>query len=65
MRCEGINVLPYDGEVAFQTVFHFHPHVIPRHPGDGWTLKAGSPERERSLLDSDAQAIKDAIASTD
>lgn len=29
------------------------------------TLKADSPERERSLLDSDARAIKEAIASTD
>ncbi len=65
MRCEGINVLICDGEVAFQTVFHFHLHVIPRYAGDGWTLKSESPERERSLLDSDAQAIKDAIASTD
>jgi histidine triad (HIT) family protein len=42
-----------------------HLHVIPRYAGDGWTLKADSPERERSLLDSDAQAIKDAVASTD
>src|SRR4051812_43652284 len=65
MGCEGINVLVCDGEVAFQTVFHFHLHVIPRYPGDGWILKAESPERERSLLDSDAQAIRDAIASTD
>src|SRR4051794_14283700 len=65
MSCEGINVLLCDGEVAFQTVFHFHLHVIPRYPGDGWTLKAVSPERERSLLDSDAKAIKDAIASRD
>ena len=64
MGCEGINVLLCDGEAAFQTVFHFHLHVIPRYAGDGWTLTAESLERERSLLDSDAQAIKDAIAST-
>ena len=38
MRCEGINVLLCDGEVAFQTVFHFHLHVIPRYAGDGWTI---------------------------
>jgi len=65
MGCEGINILLCDGEVAFQTVFHFHLHVIPRYPGDGWTLKPTSSERERSLLDSDAQAVKDALASTD
>ena len=65
MRCEGINVLLCDGEVAFQTVFHFHLHVIPRYAGDGWTINPDPKERERSLLDSDAQAIKAAVASTD
>lgn len=65
MRCEGINVLLCDGEVAFQTVLHFHLHIIPRFAGDGWTLKAESPERERVLLDGDAQAIKAAIVSTE
>lgn len=65
MRCEGINVLLCDGEVAFQTVFHFHLHVIPRYAGDGWTVDPEPTERERALLDSDAQAIKDAVATTD
>jgi histidine triad (HIT) family protein len=63
--CEGINVLVCDGEAALQTVSHFHLHVIPRHVGDGWVLgNSATPERERSLLDSDAQAIKQAMAST-
>ncbi len=65
MRCEGINVFLCDGEAAFQTVFHFHLHVIPRYAGDGWTIMPDPVARERSLLDSHAQAIKDAIASTD
>lgn len=65
MHVEGINVLLCDGEVAFQTVFHLHLHVIPRYTGDGWTIIPDSVGRERSLLDSDAQAIKDAIALTD
>ncbi len=65
MRCEGINVFLCDGEVAFQTVFHFHLHVIPRYAGDGWTIIPDEVERERWLLDSEAQVIKDAIASTD
>ena len=64
MRCEGVNLFVCDGEVAFQTVFHFHLHVIPRYAGDGWSIYPESRERERSLLDSDAQTIKDAIAST-
>ena len=64
MRCEGINIFLCDGEVAFQTVFHFHLHVIPRYAGDGWTIVPEPTQRERSLLDSDAQAIRDAIALT-
>jgi diadenosine tetraphosphate (Ap4A) HIT family hydrolase len=65
MRPEGINVFLCDGEAAFQTVFHFHLHVIPRYAGDGWTIIPETAQRERPLLDSDAQAIKDAIALTD
>ncbi|WP_231979069.1 HIT family protein [Tessaracoccus coleopterorum] len=29
LACEGINVLVCDGEAAFQSVFHFHLHIIP------------------------------------
>ena len=65
LRCEGINVFLCDGEAAFQTVFRFHLHVIPRYAGDGWTILPESTARDRSLLDSDAQAIKAAIALTD
>lgn len=62
LRCEGMNFLVCDGEVAFQTVFHFHLHVIPRYPGDGWNIIPDPQERDRSLLDQDARAIRDAIA---
>lgn len=65
MRCEGINVFLCDGEAAFQTVFHFHLHVIPRYAGDGWTILPDEVERERSLLDGEAQVIRDAIGSAD
>ncbi|MDR2996528.1 MAG: HIT family protein [Microbacterium sp.] len=61
--CEGINLLLCDGEVAYQTVFHFHLHVIPRTAGDGWTeLAHPAAERERALLDADADAIRTALA---
>ncbi len=65
LPCEGINVLLCDGAAAFQTVFHFHLHVIPRYAGDGWTLEARSKERKRSLLDREARAIRDALAPSD
>jgi len=31
---DGINILHATGAVAFQTVFHFHLHLIPRYHGD-------------------------------
>ena len=64
LRCEGINVFICDGEAAFQTVFHFHLHVIPRYAGDGWTIIPEAARRERALLESDAEASKRAIEST-
>ncbi|WP_433042106.1 HIT family protein [Dactylosporangium sp. CS-033363] len=65
LRCEGINVLVCDGEAAFQTVFHFHLHVIPRYAGDGWTTVPATLRRERPHLDRDAQAIRNALAPAD
>ena len=37
---DGLNIVQNNGEVAGQTVFHFHMHIIPRIKGDtvnvGW-----------------------------
>src|SRR5690242_10899896 len=30
----GVNLVQSSGEAAWQTIFHFHIHVIPRYPGD-------------------------------
>jgi histidine triad (HIT) family protein len=38
LGAEGVNLLNACGAVAFQTVFHFHVHVIPRYEGDGLRL---------------------------
>lgn len=35
LDCEGMNIVQNNGEVAGQTVFHFHMHIIPRRKGDG------------------------------
>ena len=35
---EGITVLQANGAAGFQTVPHFHLHVLPRHTDDGVTL---------------------------
>ena len=65
MKPEGINVLLCDGEVALQTVFHFHLHVIPRYDRGEWTsVTHEPPARERSLLDLDAETIRQALEAT-
>ena len=32
---DGLNLLQNNGEIASQTVFHFHLHLIPRYKDDG------------------------------
>lgn len=39
LNCDGMNVLQNNGEIAGQTVFHFHMHLIPRYEGDTVTMK--------------------------
>ena len=43
LGCDGFNIVQNNGEVAGQTVFHFHMHLIPRYNGDqaGITWKPG------------------------
>ena len=31
LHCDGFNIVQNNGEVAGQTVFHFHMHLIPRY----------------------------------
>ena len=48
LSADGINLLNACGAVAFQSVFHFHMHVIPRYEDDGlrlpWTPSPGDPQ---------------------
>lgn len=48
LKCDGFNLVQNNGEVAGQTVFHFHMHLIPRYKNDGEILKyiAGNPSQE-------------------
>lgn len=34
LHCDGFNIVQNNGEVAGQTVFHFHMHLIPRYKND-------------------------------
>jgi histidine triad (HIT) family protein len=48
LGADGVNLLNACGAVAFQTVFHFHIHVIPRYEGDPlrlpWVPQTGDPD---------------------
>lgn len=62
---EGLNIVNNTGEIAGQTVFHFHVHLIPRYgKGDGfgavWKSNASDYTSEdlKKLADSISSAIK-------
>lgn len=48
LGADGVNVINSCGSAAWQTVFHFHLHVIPRYDGDPlrlpWTPAPGDPQ---------------------
>jgi histidine triad (HIT) family protein len=48
LQADGVNLVNSCGAVAWQTVFHFHVHVIPRYEGDPlrlpWVPAAGDPK---------------------
>lgn len=55
LKCDGFNILQNNGEVAGQTVFHFHMHLIPRYK-DGsemilWEAKHFSDEEMDALAE--------------
>ena len=61
LGASGANLLVMDGEVAFQDVPHFHIHVIPRYPGDGFGLtfpKTYETPPSRAELEAVAAAIR-------
>ncbi len=50
LKCDGFNLLQNNGEVAGQTVYHFHLHLIPRYENEKnadmlkWVKEEFSPE---------------------
>lgn len=48
LGADGVNLVQSNGSAAWQTVFHFHLHVIPRYTGDPlvlpWRPEPGNPE---------------------
>ena len=57
---DGMNIVVNSGAAAGQDVFHYHVHVIPRKPGDGFDVPLpfdGSEMPERERLDATAARI--------
>ena len=66
---DGMNILVNSGAAAGQDVFHFHVHVIPRCPNDGFDVPlpfGGSQMPDRTVLDANAAriiaALRDPVA---
>lgn len=61
LRPDGLNLLQANGAAAFQSVSHFHLHLIPRWQGDGkgfdWPLVAG----DRARIQATADRIREAL----
>lgn len=57
LQCDGLNLVQNNGEVAGQTVHHFHMHLIPRYKGDGQRIGwvPGEPSQE------ELEAVKEQI----
>jgi histidine triad (HIT) family protein len=55
LGADGVNLMNSWGQAAWQTVFHFHLHVIPRYAGDPlelpWTPTPGDEDEIRAAAD--------------
>ncbi len=57
LQCDGFNLLQNNGEIAGQTMFHFHIHLIPRYKDDNTKITFD----HKSLKEEDAKRILDTI----
>jgi len=53
LGADGVNLFQSNGALAFQTVFHFHIHVLPRYQGDGFSIAFGRNPGDPAVLDED------------
>lgn len=55
LGADGLNVIQNNGEVAGQTVMHYHLHLIPRYKDDGqhllWKPGESTPEGLKEICD--------------
>lgn len=58
---QGLNLFQANGQVAAQTVNHFHLHVLPRQSGDGLKLIWPRPEPGHEALQRYAERLRAAL----
>jgi histidine triad (HIT) family protein len=58
LGCDGVNVLNASEPAAWQTVFHFHLHVIPRYNDDPLELPVRPREAEQEELTRVAEELR-------
>ena len=51
LKADGLNLLQNNGEVAGQTVLHFHLHLIPRYENDGQHITGNPTEATQEELE--------------
>lgn len=59
LGAEGVNLLNSFGAAAWQTVFHFHLHVIPRYAGDPLQLPWRPAPGDEDEIAAAATALRD------
>jgi histidine triad (HIT) family protein len=57
LGADGVNLLNSCGRAAWQTVFHFHVHVIPRYAGDPLRLPWVPAPGDRAEIAAAAEAL--------
>ena len=58
LHCDGVNLLNACEPVAWQTVFHFHIHVIPRYVDDTLRLPVQPVQATREELGAVAAELR-------
>ncbi|MBD1321583.1 HIT family protein [Gordonia hankookensis] len=61
LGADGVNLVVNDGRAAFQTVFHTHLHVVPRHNGDKLSFAKGLVVRRDPDPDQTAELLRVAL----
>jgi histidine triad (HIT) family protein len=65
LKADGNNIAINDGKAAFQSVFHIHLHVAPRHSGDKLSFAKGLVVRRDPDREATGRILRDALAKLD